>query len=152
MNDATTAIHSDDEWLVVTPRIRVPVAEFTFNFMRSSGPGGQNVNKVNTKVRLRWPLEENESLPADVMDRFRQSHRRRITSDGDFLIASQRYRDQQRNIIDCMEKLRDLIAQVAEKPKPRKPTKPSRGSKERRIKQKKQQSEKKQRRRQDRFE
>lgn len=129
--------------LVVSERIRVPMNEFQFTYARSQGPGGQNVNKVNTKAMLRWPVTQNESLPTDVRTRFLDRYKRRITADGDFIITSQRYRDQGRNVTDCLDKLRQLIADVAKPPTPRKATKPTRGSKVRRRKAKEVQSRKK---------
>ena len=129
--------------LVVSERIRVPMNEFQFTYARSQGPGGQNVNKVNTKAMLRWPVTQNKSLPTDVRTRFLDRYKRRITADGDFIITSQRYRDQGRNVTDCLDKLRQLIADVAKPPTPRKATKPTRGSKVRRRKAKEVQSRKK---------
>lgn len=129
--------------LVVSERIRVPMNEFQFTYARSQGPGGQNVNKVNTKAMLRWPVSQNKSLPTDVRTRFLDRYKRRITADGDFIITSQRYRDQGRNVTDCLDKLRQLIADVAKPPTPRKATKPTRGSKVRRRKAKEVQSRKK---------
>ena len=122
-------------------------AEKSFTFMRSSGPGGQNVNKVNTKVRLRWDVAKSPSLSEAVRERFQKTYSRRITTEGDLLITSQRYRDQVRNIDDCLEKLRELLASVAAPPRRRKKTKPSRGSKERRLQGKREQSERKRSRR-----
>jgi len=137
--------HSDD--LTVTDRIRIPAAELTFTFMRSSGPGGQNVNKVNSKVRLRWPVTVSTSLPADVKDRFLTRYRRRITTGGDLLITSQRYRDQAKNVTDCREKLRQLVAEVVRPPTPRKKTRPSRAARQRRLNEKHKRASKKQSRR-----
>jgi len=141
----------DGSWLVVTRYVKVPIEEFTFTFSRSSGPGGQNVNKVNTKVRLRWAIGETTSLRPDVKERFSAKYRRRITADGDFLMTSQRYRDQLRNINDCLEKLREMLATVVTPPVRRKKTKPTKGSRERRLKQKREQSGKKQSRRRPRI-
>ena len=138
---------STENVLVVTRSIRIPRDEFTFTFMRSSGPGGQNVNKVNTKVRLRWDIAKSPSLSEAVRERFQKAYSRRITTEGDLLITSQRYRDQVRNIDDCLEKLRELLASVAAPPRRRKKTKPSRGSKERRLQGKREQSERKRSRR-----
>lgn len=141
------AKQSADHVLIVTRSIRIPRDEFTFTFMRSSGPGGQNVNKVNTKVRLRWDVTGSPSLSEAVKARFQQAYSRRITAEGDLLITSQRYRDQVRNIDDCLEKLRELLAAVAAPPRRRKKTRPSRASKERRLKGKREQSERKRSRR-----
>src|SRR5687767_7971779 len=116
--------------LAVTPRIQVPEDEFTFTFARSSGPGGQNVNKVNSKALLRWPVTVSPSLPDEVRLRFIQRYRRRMTDTGDVLISSQRYRDQARNVDDCLEKLREMILAVAQPPRVRRKTKPSRASKQ----------------------
>ena len=132
--------------LVVTDRIQVPQKELQFTYARSQGPGGQNVNKVNTKATLRWPVINNESLPEDVRRRFLARYKHKITSDGDLLITSQRFRDRGRNVADCLEKLRRLIAAVATAPKKRRPTKPTKGSKVRRRKSKEATSQKKDRR------
>lgn len=133
--------------LVVTRRIRIPTSEFRFTFARSSGPGGQNVNKVNTKAQLRWPIVDSPSLSDDVKQRFLDRYRRRITAEGDLLVTSQRYRDQVKNVADCLEKLKTMLTEVAIPPKPRKTTKPSKSARERRLQEKKERSRKKQRRR-----
>lgn len=132
-----------DDQLVVTPRIRVPRDEFRFTFVRSSGPGGQNVNKVATKAQMRWAVVESPSLSAGVKERFLAKYRRRITNDGELVMSSQRYRDQTKNVIDCFDKLREMIASVAKPPTPRKKTKPSRAAKERRMKEKRHRAGKK---------
>ena len=133
--------------LVVNARVKIPLREFAFSFVRSSGPGGQNVNKLNTKAVLRWGVVASESLPAAVKQRFVEKYHRRITGDGELVMTSQRFRDQGRNIADCLEKLRAMLAEVAVAPKPRKATKPSRRAKQRRLENKRKTSEKKQRRR-----
>ncbi len=133
--------------LNVDERIRIPFTEFDFTFSRSGGPGGQNVNKVNTKVTLRWGVRGSKSLPEDVRERFCAMYRRRITRDGDFVMHSQRYRDQGRNVADVLEKLRLMLQEVAVAPRKRKPTKRSRGSNERRLESKRQASMRKQMRR-----
>jgi ribosome-associated protein len=132
--------------LVVNKRIRIPQSEFRFTFARSGGPGGQNVNKVNTKATLRWPVADSPSLPEAVRQRFMQKNRRRITTEGELVMSSQRYRDQARNVDDCLEKLRELLSEAAVAPKRRKKTRPTRASKERRLKAKQEKSQKKQRR------
>lgn len=134
--------------LAVNSRIQIPREEFEFTFSRSSGPGGQNVNKVNSKALLRWPIRTSPSLPEEVRTRFIERYRTRLTESGDVLISSQRYRDQARNVDDCLEKLREMILAVVQRPKTRKATKPSRSSQRRRVEGKRQQSEKKQGRRQ----
>jgi ribosome-associated protein len=138
--------------LVITSRIKIPLEEFEFTFSRSGGPGGQNVNKVNTKALLRWPVAESTSLPEAVRERFVARQRRRINAEGLLLIGSQRYRDQGRNIDDCLSKLREMIAEVVTPPKPRRATRPTKASKERRLKAKRQASQKKQQRKRPRME
>ena len=133
--------------LVVNPRLKIPLKEFRFSFARSSGPGGQNVNKLNTKALLRWQVTTSPSLPAAVRQRLLARCRRRINAEGELLITSQRFRDAGRNVADCLEKLRALLATAAVAPKPRKPTKPTRASVERRLDQKRKQSQKKRQRR-----
>lgn len=135
--------------LKVNSSLQIPMSEFQFSFARSGGPGGQNVNKVNTKAMLRWNVRSSTSLPVAVRGRFIAANANRITKDGDFVIDSQRYRDQGRNVSDCLEKLRELLAIAAVRPKQRRKTKPTRGSIKRRLKAKQQKSEKKSRRRDD---
>ena len=132
--------------LVINSRIKIPLTEFQFTFSRSSGPGGQNVNKVNTKVLLRWDVTGSPSLPEGVRVRFLEKYPRRITNEGDVIVTSQRFRDQGRNVADATEKLRAMLADAATVPKARRKSKPTRGSRERRLKHKREQSEKKSRR------
>ena len=133
--------------LVVTSHLKIPLREFRFTFARSSGPGGQNVNKLNTKATLRWPVVRSGSLSEPVRKRFLARYRRRVTVEGDLLITSQRFRDAGRNVADCLEKLRQMLAEVATAPKVRKATKPTRASVRRRMDEKRRQSGKKQSRR-----
>ncbi len=132
--------------LVVNDQLKIPLREFRFTFSRSSGPGGQNVNKLNTKALLRWAVMKSPSLPEPVRKRLLSKHRRRVTSEGDLLISSQRFRDAGRNVADCLEKLRAMLAEAALAPRRRKPTKPTRASVRRRLDQKRRQSQKKQQR------
>jgi len=133
--------------LVVNVRLKIPLREFRFQFARSSGPGGQNVNKVNTKAELRWHVMTSPSLPDAVRRRLVAQQRRRITSQGELIVTSQRFRDAGRNVADCLEKLRAMLDTASVEPKPRRATKPSRASQQRRLQEKKQKSEKKHRRR-----
>src|SRR5881398_1551085 len=110
--------------LEVNDGIRIPDRELHWSFVRAGGPGGQNVNKVASKAVLRWNLEGSASLPAEVKARLRTQQRKRITSAGELVLNSQRFRDQERNRQDCLDKLRDLVRQAALRPKPRRPTKP----------------------------
>jgi ribosome-associated protein len=133
--------------LYVSPFFSVADSELEFTFARSSGPGGQNVNKVNSKAVLRWNVRQSAALPLDVRDRFLSRYGSRITTDGDLIVTSQRYRDQARNAADALEKLRALVAAVAKPAKKRRATKPSKASVARRIETKQATSRKKQLRR-----
>lgn len=133
--------------LEVEGGLRIPLREFSFSYARSSGPGGQNVNKVNTKVQLRWDVTHSPSLSEAVRQRFLDSFGSRVTNDGELVLSSTRYRDQARNQEDCLEKLRQMLASVARPPKTRRKTKPTRGSVRRRLESKKRKSEKKEGRR-----
>lgn len=133
--------------LQVNSKISIPLREIKFSFSRSSGPGGQNVNKVNSRVQLRWNVVASPHLPDSVKMRFTKKFNRRITSEGEIVIASQRFRDQGRNVADSLNKLREMILSVATPPKQRKPTQVSRRAKQRRLNDKKKLSQKKQNRR-----
>jgi ribosome-associated protein len=126
--------------LEITNHVRIPDEEFSWSFVRSGGPGGQNVNKVASKAVLRWNVVASPSLPDDIKARLQQQQRRRITSDGDLLLTSQRYRDQERNRLDCLDKLAEMLRAAAVAPKTRRKTKPSRGAHERRLAAKKRRS------------
>jgi len=133
--------------LIVTNRVSIPLSEFGFEYMRSSGPGGQNVNKTSTKVRLRWNVIDSSNIDDGLRQRIQDAYRTRINGEGEFLVTSQRTRDQDTNRADCLEKLAEMIRRVATPPRKRRPTRPTRGSKERRLKNKKQRSRRKEMRR-----
>lgn len=133
--------------LIVDDKLQIPLTELSFTFSRSGGPGGQNVNKVASKATLRFSVAKSPSLPLAVRQRFEQRYASRLTVAGEILITSQRYRDQGRNIADCLEKLRQMLAQVVRPPKARRPTKPSKASRQRRLTGKRKHSEKKTQRR-----
>jgi ribosome-associated protein len=114
--------------------IQLDEAELEEVFVRSSGPGGQNVNKVSTAVQLRFPLERTKVLPDDVRRRLRGLAGRRVTADGWLVIEASRFRSQARNRDDARARLIELIRKAAQPPKPRKRTRPTVASKERRLK------------------
>ncbi len=133
--------------LTVNDKLKIPLREFRFQFSRSGGPGGQNVNKVNTKAELRWNVTASPSLPEPVRQRLLAAQRRRIASGGELIVTSQRFRDAGRNVADCLEKVRAMIEAAAVAPKPRRATKPTRASRERRLQSKQRQSQRKRLRR-----
>ncbi|MCO6455767.1 MAG: aminoacyl-tRNA hydrolase [Pirellulaceae bacterium] len=129
--------------LVVNSRLAIPLEELQFTYSRSAGPGGQNVNKVSSKATLHWNVLETANLPEDVRQRFLARYANRLNASGELVLSSQRYREQRRNVADCLSRLRQMILEVALPPTPRKATKPSQGSRERRLRQKKYLGEKK---------
>jgi ribosome-associated protein len=133
--------------LIVTPNLQIPLREFEFTFARSSGPGGQNVNKVNSKALLRWAVLRSPTLPAAVRTRLLAKYGRRVTSGGELLVSSDRFRDAGRNVADCLEKLRRMLLDAASPPARRIRTKPGRAAKRRRLDAKRQHSRKKEQRR-----
>ena len=130
--------------LTVNRKISIPLSEFKFAYSRSPGPGGQNVNKVNTKVTLKWNIEKTSSLPDPVRARLVSKFANRISKTGELVVTSHRFRDQGRNVADSLSKLREIVLSVATPPKSRKKTKPSKASKRRRLDEKRRTSERKQ--------
>jgi ribosome-associated protein len=119
----------------------IPLAEIEFEFIRSSGPGGQNVNKVASKARLRW--RPGERLAPEVWGRFQRLYPSWTTEAGEIVVSSQKFRDAPKNKAECLEKLRAALEKAGKEPKKRIPTKPTRGSILRRLEDKKRNSERK---------
>ena len=124
----------------VTATIAIDEREITEDFVRSSGPGGQNVNKLSTAVQLRFDVRHSPSLAPDIRARLERLAGSRLTRDGVIVITAQRHRTQARNRADALDRLLDLIRQAAIAPIKRRPTRPTRASRERRIEGKKRRS------------
>jgi Protein chain release factor B len=133
----------------VTDTITLDEREISEEFVRSSGPGGQNVNKVSTAVQLRFSVASSPSLPEEVRVRLMKLAGKRVTSEGILVIDAQRFRTQLRNRQDAMQRLVDLIRKAAEKPRARRRTKPPTGARERRLETKRMRSRIKKQRRDD---
>lgn len=133
--------------IAVTRSITIDERELQMDFVRSSGPGGQNVNKVATAVQLRFDVRRSPSLPDDVRQRLMRLAGKRLTADGVLLIDARRFRTQEQNREDAISRLVHLIRQAAEKPKARRPTKPTLASQQRRLESKRHRSQTKRLRR-----
>ncbi|QDV73470.1 Peptidyl-tRNA hydrolase ArfB [Planctomycetes bacterium K2D] len=128
---------------MINDRLAIPRSELQFSFARSAGPGGQNVNKLNTKAVLRWKPAESAALSPAVLERFLARNGGRLTREGELVIASDTHREQGRNVGDCLQRLRALVAAAAARPKVRRPTKPTKASQQRRLNAKRNQAAKK---------
>jgi ribosome-associated protein len=124
----------------ITDTISIDESEIEESFVRSSGPGGQNVNKLSTAVQLRFDVRRSPSLPNDVAIRLMRLAGKRMTKDGVLVLIAQNHRTQERNRAEALERLVALVQEAAVKPIPRRVTKPTKASKERRIEGKKRRS------------
>lgn len=130
-------------------KISIPFSELSFSFSRSSGAGGQNVNKLNTKVIMYWKMNETQSVSSSVLERFKARYANYILEDGTVQVQSQKTRTQKANIDDCIDKLHIMLNSVLVPPKIRRPTKPKRSAVLKRLNTKKKDSEKKRLRKSD---
>jgi ribosome-associated protein len=124
----------------ITDDIAIDESEIAESFVRSSGPGGQNVNKLSTAVQLRFDVRHSPSLPNDVAIRLMRLAGKRLTKDGVLVIVAQNHRTQERNRADALERLVHLVQEAAIRPVPRRATKPTKASREKRLEGKKRRS------------
>ena len=136
-----------DGFLEITPQLKIPISQLQLTYVRSSGPGGQNVNKVASKVVLRWDFDAADLLDGDSIERLKTSYPANVTKDGELITTSQKTRDAWQNREDCFEKLRAMLLVAIKKPKRRIPTRPTKGSIQRRLNAKARHSQKKRDRR-----
>ncbi|MBK6696311.1 MAG: aminoacyl-tRNA hydrolase [Myxococcales bacterium] len=129
------------EPLEIRPGIVIPAGDLSFEAVRASGPGGQNVNKVASKVDLRLDLDGTGALFPETKERLRALFKNALDADGRLCVTSQKTRDQGRNLEDARDKIRTMILAALTKPKARRKTRPTRGSVERRITEKKRRGE-----------
>jgi ribosome-associated protein len=131
------------EDLFVNNRLTIPASQLIASFSRSGGPGGQNVNKVSSKVTLRWQVDEQPLLPPGWQQRLWAQYGNRISREGELIIHSDRYRDQPRNMTDCRSRLVEILLSCSAPPVIRKKTAPSISSQRRRMDDKRKRAEKK---------
>jgi len=129
--------------LEISPSIKIDKSELMFDFVRASGPGGQNVNKVSTAVQVRFDALGSPSLPAEVKERLKIIAGKRLTAEGVLIIDARRYRTQEQNRADALLRLTALLREAARKPKPRRPTRPTVTASARRVSAKRAHGEKK---------
>jgi ribosome-associated protein len=131
----------------VGPGVEIPESELLFEFVRASGPGGQNVNKVATAVQLRWDVAATDALPEDAKERLRRLAGRRLTEEGVLVLDARRFRSQEKNRRDAVERLVTLVRRALEPPRPRRATRPTAASRRQRLDDKRHRSRTKERRR-----
>jgi ribosome-associated protein len=124
----------------ITPNFSIEENELQYAFIRASGPGGQNVNKVATAVQLRFNVDHS-SLPVEAKERLHRLAANKITGEGELLIEAKRYRTQEQNREDALNRLVELLKRAFEKPRTRRKSKPTAASKEKRLQEKKQRGE-----------
>jgi ribosome-associated protein len=122
--------------LEITPELTIPDTDLQWDFVRASGPGGQHVNKAATAVQLRFDLRQNSTLPQEVRERMQTLAANRINADGVLIIDARRFRSQDRNRQDALDRLKGLVIRAARKPKVRRRTRPSAAARERRLEKK----------------
>ena len=125
---------TNEEDFLVAGGVKIPLDELRFVYVKSSGPGGQNVNKVNSQAQLFWKLSESTAMAEDVRKRFEQQQKGRISKEGVFRLDSQRYRDREKNRQDCLDRLRNLIVLAEKVPQRRRKTRIPRRVREARLK------------------